>query len=280
MAKSLPPLTWFRAFEAAARYLSFTAAANEIGMTQSAVSQHIKSLETRLRVSLFTRHARGLSLTDDGRRLLPQVDAALAQLTAATELFDAGTIKNQLNIAASVSVIQWIISPNLAEFSALNPSVRLRFQSTIWSDEYHQARADVEIRFGSEKQVGKNARLLTPNRLIALKSPKLSGDFATLPLIETVGTSSGWSSWNELVCHTPKPTLFADSFGVALQLAANGNGVALVSELLASHALRSGELERAHPMSIPSQEGFFLWANETDPTAVDFCDWLLAKLSN
>ena len=64
MAKSLPPLTWFRAFEAAARHLSFTAAANEIGMTQSAVSQQVKSLEMRLGVALFTRQARGLSLTD------------------------------------------------------------------------------------------------------------------------------------------------------------------------------------------------------------------------
>ena len=68
MAKSLPPLTWFRAFEAAARNLSFTAAADEIGMTQSAVSQHVKALESRLGVALFIRKARGLALTDDGDR--------------------------------------------------------------------------------------------------------------------------------------------------------------------------------------------------------------------
>jgi len=279
MAKSLPPLTWFRAFEAAARSLSFTAAADEIGMTQSAVSQHVKSLETRLRVSLFTRHARGLSLTDDGRRLLPQVDAALAQLTSATEIFDAGTTKNQLNIAASVSVIQWILSPNLADFSASRPDVKIRFQSTTWPDEFLHARADVEIRFGSEKQVGSNAQLLIPNDLIAVKSPDLSGRIEDLPLIETVGTSSGWKAWGEkagLIC---RPSVFADSFGVALQLAADQNGVALVSEFLTSNALLNGLLERAHPQAIESQEGYYLWANESDQAALDFRDWLLQSVS-
>src|SRR6056300_740916 len=118
MAKSLPPLTWFRAFEAAARHLSFTAAANEIGMTQSAVSQQVKALETRLRVALFTRHARGLSLTDDGRRLLPQVTSSLGQLAAATESYDTGSPETLLTVASSISVIQWVISPNLRDFQA------------------------------------------------------------------------------------------------------------------------------------------------------------------
>ena len=83
MRKPLPPLNWFRAFEASARTLSFTAAAEEISMTQSAVSQQIRALETRLQVSLFARHARGITLTDEGRKLLPQVEAALETLTDA-----------------------------------------------------------------------------------------------------------------------------------------------------------------------------------------------------
>jgi len=104
MAKSLPPLTWFRAFEAAARNLSFTAAADEIGMTQSAVSQHVKALESRLGVALFIRKARGLALTDDGRKLIPQVASALGTLTAASRIFETGTTQNLLTVATSVSV--------------------------------------------------------------------------------------------------------------------------------------------------------------------------------
>ena len=204
MAKSLPPLTWFRAFEAAARHLSFTAAANEIGMTQSAVSQQVKSLEMRLGVALFTRQARGLSLTDDGRKLLPKVGAALETLAAATDTFDAGPSENLLTIATSDSVAQWIIAPYLTDFTEHYPNIRLRFLSAIWPDDFNTARADVEIRFGSEKQVGNNAIPLTPNRLIALKSPQLTGPLTELPLIETVATSDGWPKISKSTKTGPK----------------------------------------------------------------------------
>lgn len=278
MPKSLPPLTWFRAFEAAARHLSFTAAADEIGLTQSAVSQQVKSLEMRLHVTLFVRRARGLSLTDDGRRLLPQVGAALEKLTAATEVFDAGSKENPLTVATSVSVAHWVLSPYLHEFSARHPNVRVRFLSAIWPDDFHSARADVEIRFGSEKQVGRDAELLTPNRLVALKSPHLEGSLSNLPLIEAVGTSGGWRAWGEVIGPVPSPSLFADSFGMALQLAAHGNGVALVSKLLATHAIQSGLLEIADAASIPSQEGYFLSVDESNPMATAFKVWLLSAL--
>ncbi len=279
MAKSLPPLTWFRAFEAAARHLNFTAAANEIGLTQSAVSQQVKSLETRLRVSLFTRQARGLLLTDDGRRLLPQVGAALQTLSNATQDFDTGPQQDLLTVAASVSITQWVITPYLAKFSARYPHIRLRFLSAIWPDDFHSARADVEIRFGSEKQVGQNAQALTPSQMIALKSPTLSGRLEELPLIGAVGTTDNWSSWNEGHATDLRPTLFADSYGMALQLAAHGNGVALVSELLARHALDTSVLIRAHPGSIPSTDGYYLSVKEDNASARQFSDWLLNQLA-
>lgn len=280
MAKSLPPLTWFRAFEAAARHLSFTAAAQEIGLTQSAVSQHVKSLEMRLRVTLFVRRARGLSLTDEGRRLLPQVGAALETLAAAASSFDAAPTENLLTVATSVSVAQWVIAPQLPDFTARHPTARVRFLSAIWPDDFNTARADVEIRFGSEKQVGKNADLLKPNRLVALKSPQLVGDLDDLPLIEAVGTSDGWRAWAEKIGGEPHPVIFADSYGMALQMAAHDNGVALASELLATHALQTGLLARAHPASIPCQEGYFLSIDETKPIASQFRAWLLANLPN
>lgn len=274
MAKSLPPLTWFRAFEAAGRHLSFTAAAEEIGMTQSAVSQQVKALESRLRVALFTRHARGLSLTDDGRRLLPQVTSSLGQLAAATESYDTGSPETLLTVASSISVLQWVISPNLHDFQTRHPDIRLRFLSAVWPDEFLNARADVEIRFGSAKQAGKDARLLTPNALIALKAPSLVGSIDTLPLIETVGTSGGWKVFGQTQRLDLKPSLFADSYGLALQLAASGNGVALVSELLADHALRQGTLQRAHPASVEGQEGYYLSITQSAQARL-FSDWLL-----
>ncbi|WP_299655915.1 LysR family transcriptional regulator [uncultured Tateyamaria sp.] len=275
MAKSLPPLTWFRAFEAAARHLSFTAAASEIGMTQSAVSQQVKALEARLNTALFARRPRGLALTDDGRKLLPQVGAALETLAAATDVFDSGARSDLLTVAASVSVAQWIISPHLAAFRAKHPQIRLRFLSTIWPDDFRAPRADVEIRFGSHKQVGQGATELQPNRLIPLKAPTLEGDLESLPLIEAVGTAGGWAMWRDQVSEASQPEVFVDSYGMALQLAMQGNGVALVSEILASHALRTGVLTRAHAASLPSQEGYFLWCSDGNSNAKAFSDWVM-----
>lgn len=278
MKKPLPPLTWFRAFEAAARHLSFTAAGAEIGLTQSAVSQQVKALETRLRVALFTRHARGLSLTDDGRKLLPQVGSALAMLSLATDSFDTGPGANLLTIAASVSITQWVIAPNLASFTQRYPHIRIRFLSAIWPDNFNSAQADVEIRFGSEKQVGKNAEVLTPNHLVAVRAPTNAGQLGDLPLIETVGTSVGWRDWGAQVGLTAEPHLFADSYGMALHLAAQGNGVALVSALLIKHAVASGAVEKAHPASVDANEGYYLSIDTDNIHAVHFKAWLLEQL--
>lgn len=279
MRRSLPPLTWFRAFEASARHLSFTAAASEIGLTQSAVSQQIKALETRLRTALFTRQARGLALTDDGRRLLPQVEAALERLALATGLFDVGPSDKVLTIAMSVSIAQWVVAPRLVDFTAAHPDLRLRFLSAIWPDDFHSAMADVEIRFGSRKQAGVDAVELTPNRLVALKSPALFQPLSEAPLIETVGTSDGWRSWGDAAgIHDLRPSLYADSYGMALHMAVHGNGVALASALLAGHALASGQLVRAHDSEIEGKEGYHLSINTPSQAGSDFKEWLLAQL--
>lgn len=278
MVKALPPLAWFRAFESAARRLSFTAAAEEIGMTQSAVSQHVKSLETSLGVALFIRRPRGLSLTDDGRKLLPQVSSALETLTVAARNFDTVPSKNVLTVAASVSIAQWLISPRLNEFTNKNPEINIRFLSTIWPDDFHTVRADVEIPFGSQKQFGRNATRLEPSGLVALKSPKFSGNIESSTLIESVGTSDGWKLWAESVGGNPLPKIFVDSYGAAMNLAINGNGIALVSNILAQDAIRSGKLIMADKTLLTCNEGYYLRYNDKNLLAKQFHDWLINSL--
>ena len=278
MVKALPPLAWFRAFESAARRLSFTAAAEEIGMTQSAVSQHVKSLETSLGVALFIRRPRGLSLTDDGRKLLPQVSSALETLTVAARNFDTVPSKNVLTVAASVSIAQWLISPRLNEFTNKNPEINIRFLSTIWPDDFHTVRADVEIPFGSQKQFGRNATRLEPSGLVALKSPKFSGNIESSTLIESVGTSDGWKLWAESVGGNPMPKIFVDSYGAAMNLAINGNGIALVSNILAQDAIRSGKLIMADKTLLTCNEGYYLRYNDKNLLAKQFHDWLINSL--
>jgi LysR family transcriptional regulator, glycine cleavage system transcriptional activator len=278
MTKALPPLNWFRAFEASARNLSFTAAGEEIGMTQSAVSQQIKSLEMRLGVPLFERKARGLALTDHGRRLLPQVDSALGTLSSATDAFFEDKPSNLLTVSASFSVIQWVIAPLLPEFTAAHPKIAIRFIGATWPDEFSRTAADIEIRFGSQKQAGPKAKLLGSNRLLALKSPKLNGDIENLPLIEAVGISDGWKTWGRATGLTGlQPSIFVDSYGPALQMAVHGNGVCLVNELLAGHPMTKGLVERAHEQIIAANESYYLSVLEPSETAGVFEEWISGR---
>ncbi|MBO9425657.1 LysR family transcriptional regulator [Labrenzia sp. R4_1] len=275
MASALPPLNWFRAFEASARHLSFTAAANEIGMTQSAVSQQIKALETKLGVPLFERKARGLTLTDDGRRLLPQVDAALDTLTAATRSFVPDKPKKLLTVSVSVSVLQWVIGPALPSFRAAYPDIALRFIGAIWPDEFSRSLADVVISFGSRKQAGSRAVLLGSGKLIALAPSQRITSLDTCPVIDTVGISGGWSEWRTATgISCADPSIYVDSYGAALDLSSNGNGLCLVNETLARHAVQSGSVVPVSPITIDANEAYFVETNPASQDAQTFREWL------
>lgn len=280
MARTLPPLTWFRAFEAAARHLNFTAAASELGLTQSAISQQVRSLEVRLGVSLFVRKPRGLALTDDGRKLLPPVGSAMQMLSSAAEVFDRGERGGSLTIATSVSVAQWIIAPNLPQLLAQQPGLRIRLLSTIWPDDFNASIADVEIRFGSKKQVGAGARRLRPDRLIAVAAPKAAVSLEKGPLIEAVGTAQGWRDWAAASKATlpDDTTIQVDSYGLALDMARCGAGVALTSSLLAADPLAKGGVVQVNPVAIEGEDGYFIATNPKSSLAQSFEAWLLTSL--
>ena len=147
MVQPLPPLSWFRAFECAARHLSFTLAAQELNLTQSAISQHIRSLEHRFGCALFIRKHRGIALTDQGRRLLPEVANAINILRSASETLETPADKRLLTISVSTSLAQWYLAPRLKNFAANHPDLGLRIISKVWPDEFTGSNADVEIRF-------------------------------------------------------------------------------------------------------------------------------------
>ncbi len=276
MSRALPHLTWFRAFEAASRHLSFTAAAGEIGLTQSAVSQHVRALETRLGVALFLRLPRGLALTDEGRKLQPQVGAALEMLATATRGYDGGGERGLLTISTSVSIAQWLIAPALGGYLAANPGLRLRILNSVWPDEFKASIADVEVRFGSEVQVGDGATRLLPDSLVAVAAPGVAGEWARQPLIAAVGTSGGWPAWAAAagIADPLAPTTLVDSHGMALELAVRGAGVALTSSLLAAGPLADGRVRMVHQARLTANEGYFLAVNPTEPRARALGDWI------
>ncbi|MEO1491427.1 MAG: LysR family transcriptional regulator [Pseudomonadota bacterium] len=280
--RSLPPLTWLRSFEAAARHLSFTAAAHELGLTQSAISQQVRAFEQRLGVQLFQRKPRGLILTDDGRKLLPKIGASLDQLSAATAVYETGSQEGLLTVATSVSVARWLIAPRLKEFLSAHPALRIRLLGTIWPDEFNASLADVEIRFGSAKQVGRDAERLMPDQLIAVAAPELDGELGDQVLIEAVGTSEGWQDW--LRCKgrsdASSPTIYVDSYGAALDLAISGAGIALTSSLLATGPLAAGDIAQVGTTALTSSEGYFMAITTDAEPAHAFGAWLASVVAN
>lgn len=268
MAKSLPPLTWFRAFEAAARHLSFTLAADELGFTQSAISQHVRALEDRLGTQLFIRGNRALTLTDAGRLLLPEVAAAMSTLTAATHRFLPDRDKPVLTIAASASIAQWVLAPHIATFRNAHPDIALQLLTTVWPDDFVATNADIEIRFGAASVVGRNARLVEPSFLHAVMSPRLADGFAQLsqdvlsrfPLIQPVGLSTDWKEIGRDL--KPKISLEAtylvDTHGMAVNLAIGGAGIALCHTLVSHEAIRDGMLVEVPLARIEAKEGYYI----------------------
>jgi len=283
--RTLPPLTWFRAFESSARRLSFTAAADELHLTQSAVSQQVKALEARFDVLLFQRKPRGLALTDEGRKLLPEVSRALGTLAEAARGYDINRSGEHLTIAASVSFIQWVLAPGLDRFLAQEPALEVRLLSTVWPDDFKPGSADIAIRFGSDALLGNDAKRLLPDALIAVASPALSANPERLEdhrLIETVGSADGWEEWARQAGYPARldPSLHVDYHGAALELAVSGAGIALTSSLLASRCLDDGSLTRVRAEALPTNDGYFVSVGSPDNEACRrFGQWLSGELS-
>ncbi len=283
MPKSLPPLTWFRAFDAAARHLSFTQAANELGLTQSAISQHVRALEDHLSTPLFIRSHRALQLTDAARLLVPDVAASLARLTRATARFVPQSAQMRLTLATSVSVAQHLIAPNLHDFQTRHPDVTIQIVTAIWPDDFASTNADIEIRFGTRDVVGQGARLLQPSLLHAVGTPSLNTRFepsdprrslSDQKLIQPVGLSTSWNTYAAL--DGREADVFVDTHGLAVDLAIGGAGIALTHSLISGPALRDGRLVALPLPALPAEEGYYLHQKPATNQLLQeaFIDWL------
>lgn len=284
MSRSLPPLGWFRAFESAANHQSFTAAAEELGLTQSAVSQQIRSLESRLGCQLFERKPRGIALTDDARKLLPDVRRAIDTLRSATAPYEEQP-SGLLTIATSVSVAQWYLAPLLPQFTQRHEHLDVRLMTTVWPDTMADA-TDIQIRFGADEGL----EPLGDNKLVLVAAPALVADdgsplsdevFSRYPLIQAVGTSDTWASHAHQFSMQAEAAslLYVDSHGLAVDMARFGSGIALTSELIAMPLLANGELVKVRPEAPAAQDGYFVKLVSETTAAIEFAEWLQSQVS-
>ncbi len=292
MKRAIPPPNWLHTFEAAARCLSFTDAAQELGITPSAVSQQIRLLEQTLGLPLFHRLPKGLELTGDGLAYLPAIQEGFQRMAESTQALFGGGRGLLLTLRSNAAFALLWLSPRLPRFRQAHPDVALRVNVSIWLTETDWDGVSLEIRYGGGDWPGFKAERLTRERLFPVCAPALAdgppglhrpADLATHPLIHLLGDAEGWPRWLALAGVEDlkaNPGLQFDSSAVALEAAAAGAGVVLGKQTFADPYLRTGRLVRPFEAAIDSDEGFFLVSPEgrvDPPQAAAFRAWLHAE---
>jgi LysR family glycine cleavage system transcriptional activator len=290
---ALPPLSAVRVFEAAARLENFTAAAQELGMTQAAVSYQVKLLEERLGLSLFQRLGRRIALTDKGREIAPIIIRAFDQMRQgfAALAQDHSTV---LTINCTNSFAHLWLAPRIGAFQMRHPGLAVRIQAEDAIIDLARAGADLAIRGGKGDWPGLEAKLLTHNRLVPMCSPAWLArhgpmtDAQALHVLPRLSPDDLW--WHEWFAAMGVEADPADSPpGIALdsqvmegRAAIGGQGIAILNHFLWKAEVEAGLLVEA--MSSYVREAASYWivypshARNT-PKVKAFRDWISAEFA-
>jgi LysR family transcriptional regulator, glycine cleavage system transcriptional activator len=291
MTRRLPPLSALRAFEAAARHLSFTRAAGELHVTQTAISHQIRALEDLLGVKLFRRLPRGLVLTEEAQRYLPAVRDAFDRIDAATEQLAAVSASGALTVSVLPSFgAKWLV-PRLGRFRAAHPEIDLRISTSSHLVDFAREDVDIGIRMGRGNYPGLRVDRLFGEALMPVCAPALLEGSHPLRRPEDLGDHvllheddyTGWQLWLELArvegVDPRRGPIFTDG-AIVVQAAAEGQGVALARRALAAGDLAAGRLVQPFEVSIPYELAYYLVCPEAvaeRPKIQRFREWLLAE---
>jgi LysR family glycine cleavage system transcriptional activator len=263
-----PPLHTLRAFTAAARWLSFTRAAAELHVTQTAISHQMRQLEEHLGTRLFVRLPRKLQLTAQGRAYAQELLRVFERIDDATSALTAQPRREVLAITCVPSfAARWLV-PRLGRFTALHPTLDVRLASTDRTMDLGREGIDVGIRFGYGSYAGLASERLLDDVCFPVCSPRLAGarkrrlglrDLGRQTLLHD-DSSDGWRRWLRaagVAGDAERGHVFSDA-NLMLQAAADGLGVALARGTLVAHDLRRGVLVRPFAPEIPSEQAYFL----------------------
>ena len=246
----LPPLNSLRAFDAAGRRLSFRSAADELGVTQGAVAQHVRQLEAHLGVVLFERVPKGLAFSSVGRSYHSRIANVFAELRSATAELKPEPNKVLISVTPTFAA-KWLI-PNLPDFTAAHPDIDLRIMATEKVSSFHSDGIDLAVRQGSPPfGASLDVRLLFSQSLIAVAAPKFAdaGDGLLAPetLAEQPKIHDTHDLWPSYLAHLGVHDqslrhLRLSQTSLAVDAAIAGQGMALVSRFLVAHDLEAGRL--------------------------------------
>ena len=261
MARNFPPLGSLRAFEAAARLGSFKHAADELGVSPSAISHHIRHLEDILGLDLFHRSARAIDLTPAGARLFPYLKEGFDQIWAGTRAVRAVARPDVLAVQTySTIAVRWLI-PRLGSFRLAHPGIDLRIITSQIDADFDDDSIDMALMIGRPDAPARTAIYLFSPRLFPVCSPDLAlsldapGRLVDVPVLQVHPSRDDWGHWlrgqaealisvDAIDSHAG---LCFDSYDHALKMAARGLGVALGMEPYLAEDLALGTLVRAFP---------------------------------
>jgi LysR family transcriptional regulator, glycine cleavage system transcriptional activator len=294
-SRSRLPLNGLRAFEAAARYLSFTRAAEDLHVTQAAVSHQVRGLEQRLGVPLFRRFNRALMLTDQGQRLYPAVRDAFDRLAAAVDGLRDREAAGPLTVSVLPSfAAKWLV-PRLGHFSSQHPEIDLRITASEAITDLARDAVDVGLRFGDGTWPGVRAERVLEEELTPVCSPLVARhlrrpeDLSRVPLLhESMDPLSGFPRWPDWLraagvqgIDTSRGLHFSHTH-IMLQAAIDGAGVGLGQMTLAADDVAAGRLVTPFDLRLPAGYAYYL---VTVPAAADrpkisaFRDWILTEMA-
>jgi len=291
---TMPPLQALRAFEAVGRLSSFRRAGEELLITQSAVSHHIKQLEGTLGVRLFIRNAKSIELTPEGTAYLARAQEAFGIIARATSEMrrQAGVVKVRVSVLPSFAA-NWLVS-RLPRFMREHPDIEIDFEPTLRLTNFAADEVDLAIRFGAGRWEGVRAERLMDEELSPVLSPVLFGDGARFAdpadlLSQTLFDSMnplGWELWfGEVgVDFRQAHLLQLTDYNIALQAALNGQGVAIGRMLLVRDHLAAGRLVRPFPQIVRSENtAYWLVMPENgrlSTAAETFAAWLKGEAAS
>lgn len=289
VTRRLPPLKALRAFEAAARHANFTAAADELSITHSAVSQQIRLLEDYLGQPLFAREARGASLLPHARDYFTEVQASLDRIASATAALKSPHQRSTLRVCTTPSLaMKWLI-PRLAGFQALAPQADVQL-STLGRQFFDQAESgsDVLVRRTPMQRPDHSCVRCLDDHLVPVASPRfierhrIAGvaDCLGHPLLQAAGSQENWPRWFELAgvrvpAQLPGPVF--DHHFLCMQAAMNDLGVALAPWCLLQEDIQADRLRLVFPEPrLPASGVYALYRTEGPAAGLarQFVDWL------
>jgi LysR family transcriptional regulator, glycine cleavage system transcriptional activator len=289
MRRFVPSLSALQAFEAAARHLSFTHAAAELNITQSAVSRHVLGLEQQLGFALFHRAKQRVSLTAAGQSYLPEVRSCLDRLEASTtQILTYRRGGGVLNLAILPTFgTKWLM-PRLPDFCRQNPGIVINFFTRTDPFEFSGSDIDAAIYFGAPAWPNIHAEYLIGETLVPVCSPKLAKP-GTAPealarhrLLRLLPLSQAWPQWFAAAGASDIEVnhgLGFEHFSMCIEAAISGLGIALMPDFLVVEDIRAGRLCVPYPRAIRTELAYFLIypnSKQALPTVRSFRDWMIA----